>query len=265
MKTSLMNKLSKKVNFIDSKIKLGMFMKTSDPSFVEIASFSGFDFLIFDHEHGVTDLNHMQNLIRAAELHGTLPIVRLSGINESEISKVLDIGAKGIQVPQVKSKADVEKIIKFSKFFPLGERGVCRFVRAANYSMTNSNDYFSYSNQTKIIVQLEGKDAIDNIDSIIENNYIDVVFIGPYDLSQSLGVPGDIFNKIVLEKMLFIVKKCKEKNIEVGTFVDSKRGYDFWVSSGIQYLAYSVDVGLFSEKCIEILNYKRKVDKIKSI
>ncbi|UWU47496.1 4-hydroxy-2-oxoheptanedioate aldolase [Limnospira platensis C1] len=228
-------------------------MKTSDPSFVEIASLAGFDFVILDYEHGVVSHENMQNLIRAAYLGNTLPIIRVAEINESNIGKALDIGAAGIQVPQVTSKEDAIKIIELSKFHPMGNRGVCRFVRAANYSLMPQKEYYENANKSAVIIQLEGKKALENIDEILGVKGIDVVFIGPYDLSQSLGVPGDIFNDKVVKEMKAIVNKCKQKNMLVGTFVDTKEGLDFWKGLGVQYIAYSVDVGIFAEKCKEII------------
>lgn len=233
--------------------EFGLFMKTSDPSFVEIASLAGFDFLIFDFEHGVTDFTQMTNLIRASKIHNSKSIIRVSGIFENEISKALDIGAEGIQIPQIKNSHDVKKVIEYSKFYPDGNRGVCRFVRAANYSMTPQEEYYKNSNNSKIIIQLEGVDAINNIEDIISIKGIDIVFIGPYDLSQSLGLPGEIFNPIVIEKMSYIINKCNEKHIRVGTFVDSLNSLKQWKNLGVSYIAYSVDVGLFADKCKEII------------
>jgi 4-hydroxy-2-oxoheptanedioate aldolase len=244
----------------DKVFELGLFMKTSDPSFVEIAVLSGFDFLIFDYEHGVTDFSQMTNLIRASKIHNSKSIIRTSGIVETEIGKALDIGVDGIQVPQIKNSKDVEKVIEYSKFFPEGKRGVCRFVRAANYSITPQIEYYKSANNSSVIIQLEGIEAIDNIDDIIAIKGIDIVFIGPYDLSQSLGLPGDIFNPIVTEKMSYIIDKCNEKKIRVGTFVDNFNSLKIWKKLGVSYIAFSVDVGIFADKCREIVDNSNSFD-----
>lgn len=237
----------------ESLFRLGLFMKTLDPAFVEVAGLSGFDFVILDYEHGVTEFSQLSNLIRAAKIHNTDALIRVSGINESEIGKALDIGASGIQVPQVKSSADVEKIIEFSKFYPQGKRGVCRFVRAADYSIMPQKEYYNEANKALVVVQLEGLEALENLNSIIQVNGVDVIFIGPYDLSQSLGVPGDVMNPVVVEKMNTIVKECNLRKITVGTFVDSSESLEIWKKAGVSYIAYSVDVGLFADKCREII------------
>ena len=119
----------------------GVFVKTSDPMFNEIIGISGYDYVILDTEHGPTDIENQQNNIRACELRGILPIVRVPYIDDNVIGKALDIGAMGIQISQIRCAEDVKKVIKYAKFYPEGERGVCRFVRAADYSSLNIYNY----------------------------------------------------------------------------------------------------------------------------
>ena len=140
--------------------------------------------------------------IRGAQVAGLMPIVRVKESCASVMSEVLDIGAGGIQVPQITTKEEAEAVIKRTKFSPVGERGVCRFVRAANYSAKNRFDYFKDANETVTILQIEGQEGINNMNDIISVPGVDVIFIGPYDLSQSLGVPGQIDHPLVEEKML---------------------------------------------------------------
>ncbi|MHB1275536.1 MAG: HpcH/HpaI aldolase family protein [Candidatus Humimicrobiaceae bacterium] len=232
----------------------GPFSKSTDPAFIEIMGYSGFDFVILDMEHGPNGLLNMQNLIRAAQLTNIVPIVRVKEDNRSLMANVLDIGAAGIQVPHVKCAEDVKEIINMAKFSPLGMRGMCRFVRAADYSFINGNDYFKYANEALIIIQIEGKEGIENLDSIIKQGGFDILFVGAYDLSQSLGVPGQVEHQLVEKTINEIVKKCKEKNIVVGNFNDNVQMAKKWINIGVKYISYSVDVGIFSEGCKTIVN-----------
>ncbi len=232
----------------------GIFMKTSDPMFVEAAGIGGFDYVILDTEHGPVTIQDQQNNIRAAEARGTVPIIRLKDCNENTISKALDIGAYGIQVPQINTAEEAEKVVKCAKFYPYGMRGVCRFVRSADYSDMGRYDYFESSKDILIILQLEGINAIKNLDEILEVDGIDILFIGPYDLSQSLGIPGQVTNPIVVDAMKEIVKKAKAKGKVVGTFTDTVDDLNMWRNMGLQYLSYSVDVGLFMDACKSIAN-----------
>jgi 4-hydroxy-2-oxoheptanedioate aldolase len=236
----------------------GPFMKTGDAAFVECAGYAGFDFAILDMEHGPEGFSNLQNLIRGTEVSGILPIVRTYDSSETAISKALDLGAKGIQVPQVQSAEQAREVVKAAKYFPKGERGVCRFVRAANYSSTPRNEYFEQANEALVILQVEGKHVINKLDKILAVEGLDVLFIGPYDLSQSLGVPGQVSNPIVVEAIKQITEQAKKAGVVVGVFCDTLEAASLWRSAGIQYLSYSVDVGIFTDACRNI------VDSLKS-
>lgn len=235
------------------KSVIGPFMKTGDPAFVEVAGYSGFDFAVLDLEHGPLSIESMQNNIRAACLSNLVPIIRVQDNNAVNIGKALDIGALGIQVPQIRTTGEAEEAVRAARFFPSGERGVCRFVRAAHYSSMDRNEYFRSADETLVILQLEGREAIEDLDGILDVKGIDIIFIGPYDLSQSLGVPGDINNPDVICKMQYIVDKSKSRKIVVGTFIDQIDGIGRWKNAGVQYLCYSVDVGIFTDACRNIV------------
>ena len=234
----------------DGKCVYGPFMKTSDPMFVEAVGLAGFDFVILDTEHGPAEIETQQNNIRAAEARGTVPIIRLKDKAENTIGRALDIGAYGIQVPQISNAMEARDVVKYAKFYPHGMRGVCRFVRAADYSAMDRYQFFDASND--LILQLEGIDAIKNIDEILEVEGVDILFIGPYDLSQSLGLPGQVNNPVVVDAMMKIVDKAKAKNKVIGCFVDTPEDLKMWRELGLQYLSYSVDVGIFMDACKKI-------------
>lgn len=230
----------------------GPFMKTGDPMFVEAAGLAGFDYVILDTEHGPVEIESQQNNVRAAEARNLVPIIRLKDKAENTIGRALDIGAYGIQVPQISTAEEARDVVKYAKFYPYGMRGVCRFVRAADYSAMDRYEYFESSKDVLIILQLEGIDAIKNLEDILEVEGIDILFIGPYDLSQSLGVPGQVNNPKVVEAMQSIVEKAKTKNKVIGCFVDTLEDVKMWRDLGLQYLSYSVDVGIFYEACKSI-------------
>ena len=122
-------------------------------------------------------------------------------------------------------------------------------MRAAHYSAMNKAAYFEGANQTIVIAQLEGQQAIDNLNDILDVEDIDIFFIGPYDLSQSLGVPGQVTHPLVVEAMNTIVKAAKQRGAVIGTFTDSKETMEMWAKAGVQYISYSVDMGIFYEAC----------------
>jgi len=235
---------------------IGPFMKTGDPAFVEAAGYAGFDFAILDTEHGPVSIEHMQNNIRAAAVAGMLPVIRVESAEETVIGKALDIGAAGVQVPQISNAEQARAAVKAAKFHPQGMRGVCRFVRAAQYSAMDRYEYFKQANQALLILQLEGKEAIENLDEIMDVEGIDILFVGPYDLSQSLGVPGQVYSETVTSAMSDIAERARKKGIVVGTFLDRLQDIAVWKNAGVQYLSYSVDVGLFLDACKTVVAAK---------
>jgi len=235
----------------------GPFCKTGDPAFIEAAGYAGFDFCILDTEHGPGTFQSQQNNIRAAEVAGMLPVIRTQDFSEASIGHALDIGALGVEIPQITNAEDARIAISHAKFFPEGERGVCRFVRAANYSAMERSEYFKNANKALVILQLEGKEAIKNLDEILAVPGIDIIFIGPYDLSQSLGVPGQVSHPDVIAKMKEITDRCAALGITVGTFVDTPASCKLWKDAGVKYLSYSVDVGIFYEACKGIVEESR--------
>jgi len=243
----------------EGKVAFGPFMKFTDPAAVEIMGFAGFDFVIIDAEHGPISMQNAQNMIRAAEIVNITPVIRVGNNDEALILRALDIGAQGIEIPQINSKPDAVRAVKSVKYSPQGERGVCRYDRAANYSSMDKFKYFESANkETMIIAHIEGVEGINNLDEILSVSGIDVIFIGPYDLSQSLGIPGQVNHLLVTDKMKEVVTKCRENNIAVGTFADDIQTAKKWISLGVQYMSFSVDVGILYEVSKQIVEKLKK-------
>jgi 4-hydroxy-2-oxoheptanedioate aldolase len=228
-------------------------MKTNDPALIEIVGLAGFDFVIIDLEHGPTSTRVLQDLVRAAELRGVLPVVRVKEGVPSTIGEALDLGACGIQVPQISTPEEAGGVVERMKFAPEGSRGVCRFVRSAGYSAVDRYTYFKESNEALVILQLEGTEAIENLEGILSVEGVDILFVGPYDLSQALGIPGQIDHPRVLDKVRQISEACQAKGRCVGIFADTVESSTQWRRLGIRYIAYSVDVGIFYESCRDLV------------
>lgn len=182
---------------------------------VELLSLTGFDWLFLDAEHGAYGPETIIRLLQAA---GNCPcLVRIPEINTGWIKKVLDAGAGGIIVPQVRTVEDVLQVITFSKYTPIGQRGV-GLGRAHGYG-SQFSEYLQNGNaQTVIVIQAETREAIINIDSIAAVPEVDAVLIGPYDLSASLGVTGQIDHPSVLEAIAKVRSSCLKHNKRLGIF-----------------------------------------------
>lgn len=246
-------------NKIKNEIMVGTFLKITDPAIVEIAGYAGFDFVIIDMEHGPISLENCQNMIRAAEKVGLIPIVRVAENNEKKILQVLDIGSYGVEVPDINTKEQAEALVRFAYYSPKGERGVCKFVRAAQYTNIKQEKHFEKSNNIITIAHIEGEEGIRNLEGILEVEGLDIIFIGPYDLSQSMGIPGQTNDPVLINQMEEITEKCKQKNKVVGTFVESPEMAKKWVSAGVQYIAYSVDVGMIYQKFVSVVQKNNEI------
>ena len=234
--------------------KLGLFVKCPQPEMIEAMGIAGMDFAVVDMEHTPLGPRDLYPLVLAAERRSMQLIVRIPFKQDAYFKWCRDLNVSSIQVPHVETVEDVKYAIKHSYFDTIGERGLCRFVRAADFSGISKNEYIEQANQsTKLILQIEGQKGIANIDSIIAAVPAEVaLFIGPYDLSQSMGRPGDIWHPDVIAAMEDIVEKCSRKNISVGTFTDTPDGVEFWTKRGLQFVQYASDLHLFINAAKEL-------------
>lgn len=235
---------------VSTSFSLGPFIKCPHPEIIEALSFTGFDFGVIDMEHTPLGPRDLYPLKLASEARNFDLIVRIPMNLEMYYKWCLDLGFKYIQVPFVQTRADAEAAISLSHFSPRGERGLCRFVRAAEFSAKDKNEYISQAHEnTKIILQIEGEKGVKNIDEILSVENIYAIFIGPYDLSQSMGLAGQIWHSDVVAKMGEIIQKCKNHGIRIGTFTDTPEGIEHWANEKIDFVEYASDLNLFISSC----------------
>jgi 4-hydroxy-2-oxoheptanedioate aldolase len=226
---------------------IGPFVRIARPEVVEMLAMAGYDFGVLDLEHGgAVNMNDVYPLILAAENRGIKLLARIPGINETYIKWLLDLGIGGLQIPHIKTKEDAQRAVEYSKFHPMGERGLCRFVRAAEFSNIPKQEYIDKANSKSIIVlQIEGVEGAKNIEEICTVEGIDVIFVGPYDLSQSMGLTGQIWHEDVTKEITRIIEICKSKGIVTGVFTDTPEGIKHWSDLGVKYLNYRIDTEMF--------------------
>ncbi len=233
---------------------VGPFLTLNCPDLVELMGLTGFDFLIIDTEHGPMEAESIQNLIRAAELRGITPIVRVSDTRDVTILKTLDVGAHGIQVPQVNSREAAESVVRSAKYFPAGTRGAA-MPRASHYGLLPLDDYLASANrETMVIVHCENRAGLSCIEEIASTPGVDVVFVGPYDLSQSLGFPGKLDTPQVASAVDRALKAAQGAGKPAGIFVTSTDEARMRLDQGFRYIAYSMDSLLFAGACRQAVN-----------
>jgi 4-hydroxy-2-oxoheptanedioate aldolase len=224
---------------------LGIFSKTCDSNFVEATGLAGIDFIIIDQEHGIVTSERLLDHVRAAKVSRLNSFVRVPFLNGNYIGKALDSGADGVMVPNISSKEEAKKAVQYAKFYPHGTRGVCRFVKAAQFGTQDKSEYFASENKKTLILQIEGLDGIRSLEDILKVDGIDFIFIGPYDLSQALGLPGDIDSPFVLREIEKIISIARSMNKKVGIFTDSKESLFRYKTLGVEMIAFSVDVNIY--------------------
>lgn len=230
------------------KALFGPFISLCHPAIMEVTGLAGFDFAIIDTEHGEISTDRALDLIRAAQLSGVSPIIRVYGNQPELIGKALDMGAEGVQIPMVCDKAGAAAAVSAAKFSPVGSRGCSRFVRAGRYSHMPKEEFFGKANdRTAVVVQVEGKEGLDHLEEIMSVPGIDVLFIGPYDLSASLGIPGQVEHPLLLATMDKTLALAKKAGVALGFFVDDIPTAIKWKKRGIQYMSFSTDVGIMCE------------------
>jgi len=235
--------------FAEGKAALGSFAACNSPDLVEILGIAGFDFIVIDNEHGPMGHESSQHLIRAAELRGMTPIVRVPNAMESTILHTLDVGAHGIQVPQVNDPEIAQAVVNFSKYHPLGKRGVA-FPRSADYGLTDLGSYFEYENsQTMIVTHCENVRGLENIEAVCRVPGIDVIFLGPYDMSQSMGITGQVNHPRIEEAAGKVLAAAKKYGKIAGIFVSTGAAARERAAQGFQYITVGMDTTLFAAKC----------------
>ena len=240
-------------NFLKSKFDqnlkcIGTWCTIPSTIVTDIISNSGFDFLILDREHGPINYETLQTQISVCESREVSPIIRVKSISQDEILRALDIGAHGIQVPNVNSIDDIKRIIEFAKYPPSGNRGFSTFTRSGGYDMEFKDRHYNLTNNNILVgINLESKKSLDLLDKIVELDDIDMFFFGTFDLSKEIGIPGDTTNPD-LQKL---IKECNEfliqKNKITGTISVNIENLKYHLSQGFKYNLYQVDCGIISE------------------
>jgi len=253
-----MENLKKKL--IKHKITIGSWISLGHSAIAEIMAKTGFDWLVVDMEHSVITLREAQQLIQVIELSGVVPLVRVGENNSLIIKRVMDAGAYGVIVPMVNTREDAIRAVEAVKYPPAGKRGV-GLARAQGYGV----DFEKYKNWVNkgsiVIVQIEHIDAINNLEEILAVDGVDGSIIGPYDLSASMGYPGEFKRKDVKQALKRYVDCCKKLHKPAGFHVvnpDFKEVQEK-VKGGFSFIAFGLDTLFMAEKCKAELSDIRRI------
>jgi len=254
-----MKETSLKQKLIEQELTIGSWLSFGFTPTCEIMTRVGFDWLVIDMEHTAIDFSDCLELIQIIENSGTVPLVRVGKNDQLHIKRAMDAGAHGVIVPMINTVDDAQKAIDALYYPPKGKRGV-GLGRAQNYGM-GFEQYKEWADEESIlIVQIEHRDAVNNLESILSLEGIDGFIIGPYDLSGSLGVPGNLHHSSVVEA-LKEVQRIMNKHIKAGGYHIVHSNHQELldkIEQGYSFIAYGDDMVFFAEKINEEAKFIQK-------
>jgi 2-dehydro-3-deoxyglucarate aldolase len=243
----------------NNELTIGSWIMMGNPMSVEVMALAGFDWLVVDVEHTSIGLETLQNLITTIQAKEIKALVRVSKNEEVIIKRVLDMGADGIIVPMVSSKEDAQQAVDYAKYPPVGKRGVGLY-RSTAYG-TKFEAYKRWVDEELVIIaQIEHIDAVRNIDEIIRVEGIDGTIIGPYDLSGSMGCPGEFERDDVKHAVETVLERCKAYGIPSGFHVvdTQPEKLNQKIEAGCTFLAYGIDYFFMRDAAINGMKQIKK-------
>ena len=226
----------------------GGWISYDHPSIAETFALTGFDFIAIDMEHAPISLASAQRIISISQARGVPCLPRPVSHSNDIFKPLLDSGADGLVVQMVENYEEVEKISNYLKYPPSGKR-TFGINRAQDFGLNFENYVHTWNEESILIIQIESKKGLENIDIIAEHKSIDGIMIGPYDLSGSLGCPGEINNPIVKQACSKIIKTCIKKNISCGTQISipSEENIKEAIRSGYNFIILGSDLFILSD------------------
>lgn len=226
---------------------IGTFVTFPSAAVVEMCGHIGFDFVILDAEHGPLTPDTCEDMVRAADVSGMTPIVRVTQNHPKEILRYLDIGALGVQIPMVRTAADARSAVEAVKYHPLGQRGMGG-ARVSAWGMKGGfAQYIEDANrETMVIIQIETKEAVENIADILAVDGVDAILIGRLDLSQAFGIPGQSQDPLITNIVEKVIEAAAGSRVAVGLFESDPQSAIRYQGRGVQL--FETWVGYFLAK-----------------
>lgn len=233
---------------LDGEVVLGqMVLELFTPGIGHMLAAAGMEFVIFDMEHGRCDISLLSEMIASCRGSNIVPLARVPDVSYRPLSRVLDIGARGVMVPRVETRAQAEEIVAQLKYAPAGRRGVALGI-AHDLYRAKGPEFFAEANEdTAVILLLETEAAFHHLDEIISVPGVDVAWMGHYDLTVSMGIPAQFEHPRFLAAMDALVDSCRRHNVAPGFLPPSPEAAVHWIQKGFRAISLSSDIGVFLE------------------
>jgi len=245
-----MNTKTLKNKLKSRELTIGSWITIGHASIAEIMAKVGFDWLTVDMEHSAITLSQAQNLIQIIELSGITPLVRVGENKATLIKRVMDAGAHGVIVPMVNTAEDARKAVNAVKYPPIGTRGV-GLARAQGYGLEFEKYKRWVNKETIVIVQIEHIKGVDNLKDILGVDGVDGFIVGPYDLSASVGKPGELNHPELVDIQNNIIKIAKNHSVVPGFHVVPPNPEEVTgkIREGYRFIGFSLDTLFIGTQC----------------
>ena len=205
----------------------------------------GLDFVIFDMEHGRCDVAMLEQMIASCRGSGIVPMVRVPDLNFAPLSRALDLGARGVMVPRVETREQTEEIVRALKYAPQGRRGVALGIAHDLYRAAGAEFFAQANEDLPVIIQVETVKAFENLEAIAAVPGVDVLWVGHYDLTVSMGIPAQFDHPRLLKAMDDLVVSCNRHGVAPGFLPPTPDSAAHWVSKGYRMISLGSDIGVF--------------------
>lgn len=231
---------------------IGTFCELMSENVVEALGYAGLDYVIFDNEHSPIEAETTLSMVRAAEHGGITPLARVREISRPAILKLLDVGVQGLIVPNVKTAEDVKQLVSWSKYAPVGNRGFSGSRKDGWGFMLNMSvrETMSFFNERVLLIpQCETTEALESIEEIAAMNGVDGIFVGPYDLSIAMGIPGEFEKPEFVSALNRILNACRKAGKFTMIFTGNRQAAVDYFQKGFDSVAYSMDAAFLVNEC----------------
>ena len=233
----------------------GTFIKTASPEIVELVALAGFDFILIDMEHSPFTFGQVKILTAIAQGMGMKVVVRPPDFTRSSLQYSLDLGSDGIQAPQLYDENDARKIVSLCKYQPVGTRGITFSHRASQYGFCDGKAYVEAANNDVLInVHIETKEALECVDKIAAIDGVDLLFLGPADLSYSLGCDSDIIKGGLRDAFFSIKETAKKQGRLMGTLINNEEKLKFCLDNEVKFIVWETDLNMLKKQLETVMN-----------
>ncbi len=242
----IVNRVREKLNKGEAVIGT-MIQELRSPAVPILFANAGFDFVFIDMEHGAHTMETVADMIKTARLAGITPFVRVPDLQYHLIARALDAGAQGFMVPRIETREQAERAVAYSKYPPMGERG-CSINKGHNdYKGDDLISFIKNANEENfVILQIERKAAMEDLDNILSVEGVDGAVLGPNDMAVSYGVPNDLNSPLMTEIFTNVMKIGKKYGVFTGMHIGNLQKLVEWKNKGMQLITYNTDIGFLN-------------------